>query len=69
MTRHQDHADQARLLRRVLAAFSIEEQGSADGAIRRREEGAVIASELAAGEPPPRLATTESEDALRRLTE
>jgi hypothetical protein len=62
VTERQDHADQARLLRRVLAAFPTEEDGSADRAIRRRVEGAMIASELAAGEPAPRQAGAETGD-------
>ena len=54
----KDHADQARLLRRVLDAFRPDGDSSADRAMRRRVEGAIIASELAAGEPAPRLAGT-----------
>jgi len=65
----QDHADQARLLRGVLDAFPPEDDNSADRAIRRRVEGAVIASELAAGEPPPRLAPEEPEGAPPSPTE
>jgi hypothetical protein len=67
--RRQDHADQARLLRRVLDPFRPEDDSSADRAIRRRVEGAVIASELAAGEPSPRLAAEEPEDPLARPAE
>jgi hypothetical protein len=44
--RRQDHADQARLLRRVLNAFPAEDDSSADRAVRRRVAGAVIAAEL-----------------------
>ena len=60
MSKRQDHADQARLLRRVLDAFGQEDDSSADRAVRRRVEGAVIASELAAGEPSPRLAAEDA---------
>jgi hypothetical protein len=63
VSKRQDHADQARLLRRVLDAFGQEDDSSADRAVRRRVEGAVVASELAAGEPSPRLATEHPEDA------
>jgi len=62
VTKRQDHADQARLIRRVLDAFRPEDDGSADRAIRRRVEGAVISSELAAGEAAPRLAGAEISD-------
>jgi hypothetical protein len=69
VAKKQDRADQARLLRRILDAFPAEDDRSADRAVRRRVEGAVIASELAAGEPSPRLAAEEPEDALPPLTE
>ena len=48
-----EHANRARLLRRVLGAFRLEDDTSTDRAIRRRVEGAVIAEELAAGKPAP----------------
>ena len=64
VTKSKDQADQARLLRQVLAAFPPEDDSSAGRAIRRRVEGAIIASELAAGEPAPRLAATEPEEPL-----
>jgi len=60
VTRRSDHSDRAALLRRVLAAFAPEDDKSADRKVRRRVEGAVIAEELAAGEPPPRVADPES---------
>lgn len=60
--RRQDQAAQSRLLRRVLDAFRSEDDSAADRIIRRRLEGAVIATELAAGEPPPRLAATDPEN-------
>jgi hypothetical protein len=50
-----EHASRARLLRQVLQAFPSEDDASpADRVVRRRVEGAVIAEELAAGEPAPR---------------
>jgi hypothetical protein len=60
---------QSRLLRRVLDAFRPEDDGSADRAIGRRVEGAIIATELAAGEPPPRLAASEQVGTLPPATE
>jgi hypothetical protein len=62
VTGRQNHADQAELLRRVLDAFPPEDDRSADRAIRRRVEGAVVACELAAGEPAPRLADAKTGD-------
>ena len=56
VTNRQGHDERARLLRRVLDAFRLEDDKATDRVIRRRVEGAVIASELAAGEPAPRLA-------------
>jgi hypothetical protein len=56
----KDHVEQARLLRRLLDAFPPEDDTSADRAVRRRVEGAVIATELAAGEPSPRLAAEDA---------
>jgi hypothetical protein len=43
----------------MLAAFRREDESAADRGLRRRIEGAVIAEELAAGEPTPRLADTD----------
>ena len=55
MGNREDHRERARLLRRVLGAFRSEDDASpADRVVRRRVEGAVIAEELAAGEPAPR---------------
>jgi len=48
MTGRQEHTDRAQLLRCVLEAFPPENDKGADRAIRRRVEGVVIASELAA---------------------
>jgi len=51
----KSHRERAELLRRVLGAFrSEDDSSSADRVVRRRVEGAVIAEELAAGEPAPR---------------
>ena len=70
MAKRQDHAEQARLLRRILDAFPPEDDNSTDRVIRRRVEGAVIAEELAAAEPAPRLATeTETEEPPPPLAE
>lgn len=51
MASRRDHANKAEVLRRVLDAFPPEHDTSADRAVRQRVEGAVIASELASGEP------------------
>jgi hypothetical protein len=64
--RRQDHAERARILRRILGAFKPEDDTSADRAIRRRVGGAVIASELAAGEPSPRESLQEPRSASWR---
>ena len=69
MTSPQDHADQARLLRRVLHAFPPEDDRSADQAVRRRVEGALIASEPAAGETSPKQAAAEAQDPVAPLAE
>ena len=50
MASRQDHASTAEVLRRVLDAFPPEHDTSADRAIRQRLEGAVIASEVYAGQ-------------------
>lgn len=67
---HRPHhaIDDAPCLAR-LDAFRQEDDSSADRAIRRRVEGAVIASELTAGEPSPRLAAEEPDDAPPPLAE
>lgn len=57
--KRDDHADRAALLRRVLDLFPSEEDKPSDRVIRRRAEGAVMAEELAAGEPGPRQADPE----------
>ena len=44
----QRHAHQADLLRRVLEAFPVDEDETADRAVRRYAEGAIKANELAA---------------------
>lgn len=62
VTKRSDHAERARLLRRVLRAIRAEDDGPADRAVRRRVEGAVIAEELAAGLPSPREAETGNDD-------
>ena len=49
------HRERAELLRRVLGTFRPEDDTSTDRALRRRVEGAVIAEELAAGDPVPRM--------------
>lgn len=70
VTSRQEHTERARLLRRVLDAFWPGDDKATDRAIRRRVEGAVIASELAAGEPAPRLATQpEPQDSRDPLTD
>ncbi len=61
MTSRSDHAERAQLLRRILEAFRSGDDTPTDRAIRRRVEGAVIAEELAAGEPSPRLADPEDD--------
>jgi len=64
----QDHDAKAQVLRAVIEAFPPAQDTSADRAIRQRLEGAVIASEVAAGErvslpparrPEPPKATSE----------
>lgn len=46
----------AHALRQVLDALPAAEDTPADAKIRRRVEGAIVATELAAGELAPRLA-------------
>jgi hypothetical protein len=62
MTKRSDHAERARLLRRVLHAIRAEDDSVADRAVRRRVEGAVIAEELAAGLLSPREPETGDDD-------
>jgi len=65
VARRRDHLEEAQLLREVLDVFRPEEDTPSDRAIRRRLEGAVIATELAAGEPSPRLATGQPDPLAR----
>ena len=51
--RRRDHEAQARLLRQLLVAFPAEDDNTADRRVRRRVEGAIIASELAAADAHP----------------
>jgi hypothetical protein len=62
VSKRQDHAAEGKLLRQVLATFPAEGVSKADGAIRRRVEGAVIASDLAADGAQPRPPTDAGED-------
>ena len=53
-------SDAARLLREVLKAIPPEEDGPRDAKVRRKVEGAIAATELAAGEDPPRTSEERS---------
>ena len=56
MTKRPSKADlteAAATMRDVLDVFPAEEDSPKDAGVRRRVEGAVIATELAAGEPSP----------------
>ncbi len=66
VTSRKDHRARAKMLREVLAAFPKgAEASAADQVIRRRLEGAVIAEELAAGEPGPRHAESGAHRPIR----
>jgi len=52
----------AMTLRAVLEALPAAEDGARDAVVRRRVEGAIVAAELAAGEPSPRMATPDKRD-------
>jgi hypothetical protein len=56
---HQTHSgdlhEAARLMRDTLANFAAEDDSPRSAAVRRRIEGAIIATELAAGDQGPRL--------------
>jgi hypothetical protein len=49
-----DLKEAARLLREIVNAIPSEEDGPRDAMVRRRVEGAIAATELAAGEDPRR---------------
>jgi len=61
VSKRQDHAAERKLLGQVLATFPAEGDSKADGAGRRRVEGAVIASELAVDGAQPRPPTDAGE--------
>ncbi len=55
-----DLTDTATLLREILMAIPSEEDRPRDAMVRRRAEGAIVATELAAGEDPPRRVNDDS---------
>jgi len=54
--------DAAQLLRDVLKAIRREDDSPRDAMVRRRVEGAIAATELAAGEDVPRTSDVSSRD-------